>query len=190
MDREEPYTDYELMRMREADEQLEVCLGCGLMKDTHEVSGKRLCMDCIKYLHKVLTTKTMIAKIEASSFTGKTFQSKYGLMYVHSVTINGEVGSANAKTQMPEHFKVGTTVEVERTEDEFGVKFKISKPKEQQGGNQSSGKSPETQLQINRQNALNRAFDFYANGWQQTGGKPSPQDLMNLAEEFTAWIMK
>lgn len=132
----------------------------------------------------------MITKIEASSFTGKTFQSKYGTMYVHSVTINGEVGSANAKTEMPDHFKVGTEVEVERTEDEFGVKFKISKPKEAQNNGFKKPFDPAAedhrQKMITRQSSLKLAFDYLS----MQNKAFTPGDVMSLSDVFTDYVMK
>ena len=90
-----------------------------------------------------------------------TYEGSYGTMYKQEVTLDDNtVGEVSAKTQGK--WKVGDTVEVQRTETKFGTRFKFSIP--QEGGARPNGFSgssfkqdPETQLRIEASWAIGQA---------------------------------
>ena len=90
-----------------------------------------------------------------------TYESSYGTMYKQEVTLDdGSTGEVSAKTQ--DKWKVGDVVEVQRTETQYGTRFKFSIPQTggPQGGFKSGGnfqEDPETQLRIEASWAIGHA---------------------------------
>lgn len=170
MERTEPYTEHEIMSHIRDEEFY------------YKLKEKQM-------------TKT--AKIEACDFL-KTFESRNGTMYSYKLTMdNGEVGTINSKSEWPPFLKVGETLMYAvQSDPKFGNKFTRLQPDKDKPsvGAFKSGQNWEDKADVQkiivRQNTLQRAFDFYSNGWHETGRKPSPQELMSLADEFTAWVMK
>lgn len=98
----------------------------------------------------------MIHKITAVQNTG-TYEGSYGTMYKQEVTLDDNtVGEVSAKTQGK--WKVGDTVEVQRTETQYGTRFRFSIPKEP-GAPTSGGfqQDPETQFRIEASWAIGQA---------------------------------
>lgn len=170
MEREEPYTEEEINEMRE--------------NDLHH-----------EYVNKNNMTNT--AKIEACDFI-KTFDSRNGKMFSYKLTMsNGQVGSINTKTEWPEFLQVGKELMYAvQTDEKYGDKFTRLQPDKDKPSvgafkaGQNFEETTSVQTIIVRQNVLQRAFDYYANGWHQTGQKPSPKDLTSMAEEFEKWVMR
>lgn len=170
MERSEPYTDYEIE--------------CQIWKEFlyYELKEKQM-------------TKT--AKIEACDFL-KTFESRNGTMYSYKLTMsNGDVGTINSKSENPSFLGVGQELMYAiQTDAKYGDKFTRLQPDKDKPSvgafraGQNWEENISVQKMIVKQNTLQRAFDFYNNGWHGTGMKPSPQELMSLADEFTAWVMK
>lgn len=103
----------------------------------------------------------MIHKITAVQNTG-TYEGSYGTMYKQEVTLDDNTaGEVSAKTQGK--WKVGDTVEVQRTESQYGTRFRFSIPKEDgaraPGAPASGGyqKDPDTQLRIEASWAIGQA---------------------------------
>ena len=89
-----------------------------------------------------------------------TYEGSYGTMYKQEVTLDdGSTGEVSAKTA--DKWKVGDVVEVQRTETQYGTRFKFSIPQTGgQGGFKSGGnfqKDPETQLRIEASWAIGQA---------------------------------
>ena len=86
-----------------------------------------------------------------------TYEGSYGTMYKQEVTLDdGSTGEVSAKTA--DKWKVGDVVEVQRTETQYGTRFKFSIP---QTGGKSGGnfqKDPETQLRIEASWAIGQAI--------------------------------
>lgn len=90
-----------------------------------------------------------------------TYEGSYGTMYKQEVTLDdGSTGEVSAKTA--DKWKVGDVVEVQRTETQYGTRFKFSIPQTGgQGGFKSGGnfqKDPETQLRIEASWAIGQAI--------------------------------
>ena len=68
-----------------------------------------------------------------------TYEGSYGTMYKQEVTLDdGSTGEVSAKTA--DKWKVGDVVEVQRTETQYGTRFKFSIPQTGgQGGFKSGG---------------------------------------------------
>lgn len=90
-----------------------------------------------------------------------TYEGSYGTMYKQEVTLDdGSTGEVSAKTA--DKWKVGDVVEVQRTETQYGTRFKFSIPQTGgQGGFKPGGnfqKDPETQLRIEASWAIGQAI--------------------------------
>lgn len=86
-----------------------------------------------------------------------TYEGSYGTMYKQEVTLDdGSTGEVSAKTA--DKWKVGDVVEVQRTETQYGTRFKFSIP--QTGGKPGGNfqKDPETQLRIEASWAIGQAI--------------------------------
>jgi hypothetical protein len=111
----------------------------------------------------------MIHKITSVQNTG-TYEGSYGTMYKQEVTLDDNtVGEVSAKTQGK--WKVGDTVEVQRTETQYGTRFRFSIPKEDGApGAPSSGKyqqDPETQSRIEASWAIGQAVTMGAKSHEE-----------------------
>lgn len=99
----------------------------------------------------------MAHKVTAVQNNG-TYQGAYGLMYKQEVTLDdGTTGEVSAKTEGK--WKVGDTVEVQRTETQYGTRFKFFIPQDQGAAPRSNGfkKDPETELRIEASWAIGQA---------------------------------
>ena len=99
----------------------------------------------------------MAHKVTAVQNNG-TYQGSYGLMYKQEVTLDdGTTGEVSAKTEGK--WKVGDTVEVQRTETQYGTRFKFSIPQDQGAAPRSGGfkKDPETEHRIEASWAIGQA---------------------------------
>lgn len=100
----------------------------------------------------------MAHKVTAVQNNG-TYQGAYGLMYKQEVTLDdGTTGEVSAKTEGK--WKVGDTVEVQRTETQYGTRFKFAIPQIQGAPAPRSGgykKDPETELRIEASWAIGQA---------------------------------
>lgn len=100
----------------------------------------------------------MAHKLTAVQNNG-TYQGAYGLMYKQEVTLDdGTTGEVSAKTEGK--WKVGDTVEVQRTETQYGTRFKFSIPQDQGAAPRSGGglkKDPETEHRIEASWAIGQA---------------------------------
>lgn len=97
----------------------------------------------------------MIHKIASVQNTG-TYEGSYGTMYKQEVTLDDNtVGEVSAKTQGK--WKVGETVEVQRTETQYGTRFRFSIPKEAGAPSGGYQKDPDTQHRIEASWAIGQA---------------------------------
>lgn len=86
-----------------------------------------------------------------------TYEGSYGTMYKQEVTLDdGSTGEVSAKTA--DKWKVGNVVEVQRTETQYGTRFKFSIPKETPAAGGSYQKDPDTQLRIEASWAIGQAI--------------------------------
>ena len=88
-----------------------------------------------------------------------TYDGAYGTMFKQEVTLDdGTTGEVSAKTA--DKWKVGDVVEVQRTETQYGTRFKFSIPQAGGQGGARPGnfqKDPDTQLRIEASWAIGQA---------------------------------
>lgn len=163
MERTEPYTDEEIQaQIRDNDLYYEL-------------------------KEKTMEKTSVITRLEFKSpWTNPTTNQT---VYYHNIWLeNGDIGQIGAMAKEPDFLKEGQTLTYLIETNEKGNKIKRIQPPK--AGKFDPEADKRRQLLIARQNTLQRAFDYYSNGWHQSGQKPSPGDLMKLAEEFTSWVMK
>lgn len=105
----------------------------------------------------------MSNKITAVQNNG-TYTGAYGTMYKQEVTLDDNTtGEVSAKSE--NKWKVGDTVEVQRTETQYGTRFKFSIPQDQAptaGANRTFKKDPETEYRIEASWAIGQAVSMGA----------------------------
>lgn len=173
------------------------CFECKQPFDS--IAMHNLCDSCQKKAHEIIINSiqnkmTKTAKIEGCDFL-KTFDSRNGLMYSYKLTMsNGEVGSINTKTENPPFLQPGQELMYASTSDKYGNKFTRIQPDKDKPstGAFKNGQNwvdePDRQKQIARQSSLKAAIDYY--NCFGDGKKPSPQEIMSLADIFTDWVVR
>ena len=128
------------------------------------------------------------AKI-TKTYPPKPWNGQNGTIYFRAIELdNGDKGQIGTKEENPSWLAVGQELTYTIEINESGNKIKKVQKKE--GFNKSFGRSPEERKEIVRQSSLKAAIEYYAAFGRPDCKQVSPNDITELSELFTDYVVK